>query len=177
MNRVYVKINPPIVELRRFWPSHAIYETLSGENLIERFNVYRCMEQNEPLSSHQQFHPTNNGLRKYEVLLVDIKVGTKLNGNHGIIHGGIISLLFDEAMGWARGIMTHPNDPTVIYVTANLTVNFRAPFMEGSEAVIRVYHENTVNGKVRFSAVLEAHDGGLVYAEAGGLFLPTKSKL
>jgi acyl-coenzyme A thioesterase PaaI-like protein len=111
------------------------------------------------------------------MLLVDIKIGNKLNGNHGIIHGGIISLLFDEAMGWARGIMTHPNDPTVIYVTANLNVNFRAPFIEGSEAVIRVYHESTVNSKVRFSAVLEAYDGSLVFAEAGGLFLPTKSKL
>jgi acyl-coenzyme A thioesterase PaaI-like protein len=40
-----------------------------------------------------------------ELAAVNLQIGTKLNGHGGIVHGGIIALLFDEAMGWARGLL------------------------------------------------------------------------
>ena len=35
------------------------------------------------------------------MLSVDIKVGTRLNAHVGIVHGGVISLLFDTSLGYA----------------------------------------------------------------------------
>jgi hypothetical protein len=32
---------------------------------------------------------------------LSVRVGGKLNGHGGIVHGGVLSLLFDKAMGWA----------------------------------------------------------------------------
>jgi acyl-CoA thioesterase FadM len=73
----------------------------------------------------------------------------------------------------------HTNDSSgMIIVTANLTVNFRAPFLAGSEAVIRVYHNETKGRKIYFSARLESKDGRVVFAEASSLFvLARKDKL
>ena len=122
--------------------------------------------------------------------------GGKLNGHGEIVHGGVLSLLFDEAMGWACECLrlrdeddgdddvvdrsidgptttpTPPSAPTTAAVTANLTVDFRAPLPEGSEGVIRVYHHGERDGrKIRFTATLESVDGGVTYAEASSLFV------
>ena len=48
------------------------------------------------------------------------------------------SLLFDTVLGFAYHICLH-EDKENIAVTANLKINLRAPFREGSEAVVRVY--------------------------------------
>jgi hypothetical protein len=45
-------------------------------------------------------------------------------------------------MGWARGqIVDNVESPTTVYVTANSSVNFRAPLPERSEVIIRVVQE------------------------------------
>jgi acyl-coenzyme A thioesterase PaaI-like protein len=107
-------------------------------------------------------------------------VGRKLNGHGGIVHGGILSLLFDEAMGWAYECLRHEGgeeddriDRTSLAtaVTANLTVDYRAPFPEGSDAVIRVRHYDSEGRKIYFAATLESKDGGVTYAEARSLFV------
>ena len=81
-------------------------------------------------------------------------------------------------MGWARGqIVDNVESPTTIYVTANLSVNFRAPLPERSEVIIRVFHGGREGRKIRFGAVMESYDGSVVFAEADGLFIATRSKL
>ena len=61
-------------------------------------------------------------------------------------------------------------------VTASLTVDFRAPLPEGSEAVVRVSLDRREGRKIYFSAVLESPDGGVVFAEARSLFLCIPAK-
>lgn len=80
------------------------------------------------------------------------------------------SLLFDTALGFAYHICLH-EDKENIAVTANLKINFRAPFREGSEAVVRVYLDRIEGRKIFFSSVLESKDGSVVYAEATSLFI------
>jgi hypothetical protein len=46
-------------------------------------------------------------------------------------------------------------------VTANLTIDFRTPFVEGSEGVIRVYFDERKGRKIYFTGTLESKDGGL----------------
>lgn len=81
-------------------------------------------------------------------------------------------------MGWAVECLqeqdTQSSDVTTA-VTANLTVDFRAPLLEGSEAVVRVYHDETKGRKIYFSATLESKDGSIVFAEAKSLFILVRS--
>ncbi len=39
---------------------------------------------------------------RFIVIVYVFRSGGKLNGQGGIVHGGVLSLLFDEAMGWAH---------------------------------------------------------------------------
>ena len=68
------------------------------------------------------------------------------------------------------------HDAPTIPVTANLTVDFRAPFPEGSAAVVRVRLDESAGRKMRFSAVLESHDRSVVFAEATSLFVTVPSR-
>jgi hypothetical protein len=63
-------------------------------------------------------------------------------------------------MGWAQGqIVDNVESPTTVYVTANLSVNFRAPLPERSEVIIHVFHGGREGRKIRFGAVMESYDG------------------
>lgn len=168
--RSLTKINPPIQTLRQNEPNHAIFKTLFGPDLIEQFDVYRVEEVHNNSSNN---HDNNNKLTQNEVLQVNIKLGTHLNGHPKIIHGGIIALLFDEAMGWARVVLT--NNSHNVYVTANLNIDYRSPLKQDSEVLLRVFYVEGNEAKVRFRGVLENSDG--VFAEAGGLFVRVRSKL
>jgi acyl-coenzyme A thioesterase PaaI-like protein len=167
----YKKMNPNDVDRTSLMDSHAIFGALRGKDLIERYHVYQRVNMN---TEHQlTIIPSSR-----ELAVVDLKVGKKLNGHRGITHGGIISLLFDEAMGWAYECLQqqdHIDSSGMMIVTANLTVDFRAPLLEGSEAVIRVYHNETKGRKIYFSAKLESKDGNVLFAEATSLFILARS--
>ena len=60
------------------------------------------------------------------------------------------------------------------HLTANLKVDFRAPFLEKSGAVIRVYLDKVERSKLFLSAVLQDMDGSVTYAEAASLFIKRK---
>jgi len=160
MDYYYMKMNPDDMFEASALDSHAIFGPLLGANLIERFNVYKRVN---TLQSKEQ--PERN-----EIAVVDIKLGTRLNGHGGVVHGGIISLLFDTALGFAYHICLS-GDNKNIAVTANLKIDFRAPFREGSEAVVRVNLDRMEGRKIFFSANLESKDGLVVYAEATSLFI------
>jgi len=167
----YMKMDPNDIERTSLPDSHAVFGALCGDGLIERYNVYRRVNLEE---KQQQRSPS-----KRELTVVDLKLGSRLNGHGGIVHGGIISLLFDEAMGWAYECLEEQDggkeDSSTTAVTANLTVDFRAPFVEDSEAVVRVYHDETNGRKMYFSATLESKDGSVVFAEAKSLFILVRS--
>ncbi|KAL7540534.1 hypothetical protein ACHAXR_010731 [Thalassiosira sp. AJA248-18] len=169
----YVKMDPNDLERTSLLDSHAVFGALWGEGMVERFNLYRHTRVNR--GNEQQESRSS----KRELVVVDLKLGDRLNGHGGIVHGGIISLLFDEAMGWAYECLEEQDgenySSAVTAVTANLTVDFRAPLLEGSEAVIRVYHNETQGRKIYFSAALESKDGNVVFAEAKSLFILVRS--
>lgn len=186
----YVRMNPNDVERTSLLDSHALFGALWGEGLIERYNVYRranILKPEEEENAQAQRHQHQQQQQPREMAVVDIKLGERLNGHGGIVHGGIVSLLIDEAMGWAweclrleeeqqrDGKSDDYDSSTTTAVTANLTVDFRAPFHEGSDAVIRVYHGHTIGRKIFFSARLESKDGSVVYAEANSLFVRVRS--
>ena len=200
----YLRMDPGGVVRTSLSDSHVVFGALSGEGMIERYDVYRRVMMNEDdddvtlgaVEARRRRRRRRRPGGRREVAVVAVRVGRRLNGHGGIVHGGVLSLLFDEAMGWACECLrlrdeddgdddvvdrsidgptttpTPPSAPTTAAVTANLTVDFRAPLPEGSEGVIRVYHHGERDGrKIRFTATLESVDGGVTYAEASSLFV------
>jgi len=171
----YERVHPPD---RSQTESHAIFGPLLGEGRIERYNFYRRIHADK--ESLQSNHNGDEGAEPVEVAVGDVQLGNKVNGHKGIVHGGIISLVFDDAMGWGYEalLMSDPaldSDETRI-VTANLNIDYRAPLMEDSRAVVRVYYVRSEGRKIYFRARLESHDGETLYAEATSLFVKLRKE-
>ena len=171
----YERVHPPD---RSQTESHAIFGPLLGEGRIERYNFYRRVHvDNAKLQSN---HNSVEGAEPIEVAVGDVQLGNKVNGHEGIVHGGIISLIFDDAMGWGYEalLMSDPDldaDMAKI-VTANLNIDYRAPLMEDSRAVVRVYYVRSEGRKIYFRARLESHGGEILFAEATSLFVKLRKE-
>ena len=170
----YERVHPPD---RSQTESHAIFGPLLGEGRIERYNFYRRIHAGK--ASLRSNHNADESAEPVEVAVGDVQLGNKVNGHRGIVHGGIISLIFDDAMGWGYEalLMSDPalDDGTKI-VTANLNIDYRAPLTEESRAAVRVYYVRSEGRKLYFRARLESHDGTILYAEATSLFVKLRKE-
>ncbi|MGE5587239.1 MAG: PaaI family thioesterase [Clostridia bacterium] len=88
----------------------------------------------------------------------------EFQGFSGVLHGGIVCALLDEAMAWAlilRGKLA---------VTVSMEVRFRKPVRIGAEVMVR--GEIVRGGSKRYALKSEIRDGaGDLAAEAQGTFL------
>ncbi|KAI9636278.1 HotDog domain-containing protein [Dioszegia hungarica] len=98
-----------------------------------------------------------------------LHLGRALCGHDGIIHGGIISTVFDESL--ARNALL--NLPTHIGVTANLNVNYRSPLHADQFVVVRTKLDSVNGRKVMVSGTMETLEGEKI-AEATALFVEPK---
>lgn len=98
-----------------------------------------------------------------------VHLGRALCGHDGIIHGGLISTVFDETL--ARNAML--NLPSHIGVTASLTVNYKSPCHADQFVVVRTKLDAVKGRKANVSATMETLDGEKV-AEAHALFIEPK---
>ena len=86
-------------------------------------------------------------------------------GYDGYLHGGVVTALLDETMGWAffqRGVWG---------VTARLTVTFREPVVLGDELQVSGWIVRERSRAIETKGQLERVRDGAVLAEADGLFL------
>jgi len=155
----YRRIPPP----PSFKKNHAIYENVLHKDGVSKYDVYR--------SPMELDGDGNKKEKDYEIVVADLAFGTKANGHKGVIHGGITSLLFDDAFGFAyflasKGLMGY---------TANLNINYRSPLPESSTAVMRIHLEKIERRKVLLKGRLESRDGKTVYSEATALYIIDRS--
>lgn len=111
-----------------FRASHAIHENLVKPSAVAHYSVFAA-------------HDNTGNSAERPLVQVNLKFGNKVNGHKGIVHGGVASLLFDDAFGFAYFSATAGPDAKdfLLGFTANLTVNYRAPLRENSEAVLKVW--------------------------------------
>ena len=153
--------------------NHAVFGKcglLGADGCLERFDIwYHPPRRRQPAPGGKQSQSAN-GAHVDEVVVFDVQVGRKLIGHEGLVHGGIISLLFDEAIGWGYQCFAHESqyrgrgggsrkrrhahelperdqtiqwedlDATPPAVTANLIVKFKQPLPAGQRCLLRVYH-------------------------------------
>jgi acyl-coenzyme A thioesterase PaaI-like protein len=137
--------------------SHVIFGILLHEGCIESYEVYKRVSD-------------KIGEIAPEVVLCDVRLGDKLDGHLGVVHGGILALLFDDVMGFAFDALE-----IEMAVTANLNIDFRAPVPANSRVVVRVCVSKQEGRKLYFSAQLTSLDSTVLYAEATSLYIIPKA--
>lgn len=90
-------------------------------------------------------------------------------GYESIIHGGIITALLDECIGWAISMKVQ-----ALCVTGELTVRFKRSLTVGQKVHVEGFY---VEEQMKRRRYLQGHgrivgDDGVVYAEANGKFFP-----
>lgn len=148
----YQKIDLPS---RAIEVSHIIFGQLLKEGCIERYAVYKRINK--------------IGNESPEIIVSDIHLGNNLDGHEGVVHGGILAMLFDDSMGMAFGVMGID-----MAYTANLNVDYRVPVLANSRVLIRVRLSKHEGRKLYFSAQMTSLDGSILYAESTTLYIIPK---
>jgi uncharacterized protein (TIGR00369 family) len=109
-----------------------------------------------------------------ESVTCDYTALSKHQSYKGILHGGIISALLDECMGWAVAI-----HEKMMYVTGELNVKFIRSVPLGTKIRVKgLYDESqSPDSKYRLSYGRIEDKDGTVYATAQGKFHPIPSEL
>ncbi len=112
-------------------------------------------------------HPIAPQLRMVRVdsesALGEVVIGPVFQGGPGLVHGGILALLIDHAMGC---VAAQPDRPAM---TARLTMRYRRPTPLGVQLTVSVHLDRTEGRKLLLSAAITAE--GVVTVEAEAVFL------
>ena len=143
--------------------SHAIFGNLLGEDQIESYRVFRkndiARTQNPSLQSNDD-----------NVIVALVQFGSSVDGHPGVVHGGIISLIFDDALGFgyeAIGVSKA--------VTANLSIDFRAPLPAGTAVKVSCQLDHREGRKLYWKGQMTSLDGEILFAEVSSLYIIPRS--
>ena len=118
-----------------------------------------------PNTLHRRFKVTGSGVE------VDFKADSRHAGYEGIVHGGIITALLDETIGWAVAV-----ERKKLFMTAELTVRFVRPLPINLPITVK---GRSLEHKSRYSIgegeIVDSE--GTVYAKASGKFFLMKEDL
>ncbi|KAJ1973945.1 hypothetical protein H4R35_003854 [Dimargaris xerosporica] len=99
-------------------------------------------------------------------------LGRSLCGHDGIVHGGLLATIFDEA--FARIAFSFL--PGHIGFTANLNVDYRLPVPADIMVILVIKVESVEGRKVQLSAVMKSLDGQYTFTEAKSLYISPRPK-
>jgi uncharacterized protein (TIGR00369 family) len=92
--------------------------------------------------------------------VAEFEVPERFQSWAGMVHGGVVALMLDEAVGWAAWHAGHPG------VTGRLQVSYRRPLKLGERVRIVGKVERVRRTLVYASAVVENRDDGSRIADA-----------
>lgn len=119
----------------------------SGSDKLERYDVF--------------WYP------RKQVIQARVRFGHHLSGHPGIVHGGAIASLFDDAFGVLFFSLKLGSG-----FTANLNVNYRSPIYTGRDVLYQVELEEVEGRKVKLKAsVYDAENPEHKYADSTALFV------
>ncbi len=87
-------------------------------------------------------------------------------GYLGVLHGGVLCTLLDEAMGWAPTLTSGR-----MYITAELTVRYLKPFPVDKAMLVETWAEKVTRRMAIACGEVRDEEGNL-YTTAHGKFLP-----
>jgi acyl-coenzyme A thioesterase PaaI-like protein len=150
---------------------------LTAQNGILSYNVFRLIASRSWIINYREQWLTQQKtgkeiepdlLREMPVPLVEsiVQLGTALDGHVGTVHGGILSLLIDDLLGYAFEALG------ITYaVTANLSIDFRSPVPAGSKVKLRAVLTSWEGRKLYFNVHLTDPETDRLHCEAVSLFI------
>jgi uncharacterized protein (TIGR00369 family) len=91
-------------------------------------------------------------------------------GYDGMVHGGIISTVFDEVMAWAV------TNAGIWAVTGRLSTTYRKPVEVGTPTIARAEISNVTSRTAEVTAAIRRESDNLLLAEATALFIRVSEK-
>jgi acyl-coenzyme A thioesterase PaaI-like protein len=120
---------------------------------------FGCGRQN-PIGLHLTFFEDESGR-----VWADWTPDRVHQGYEGVVHGGLITTVLDEVMGWANYVRD------LWAVTGTINVRFRKPVHVGSELRAYAWVEAVNGRKVDVRAELRRRADDLLLAEATAIFI------
>lgn len=99
------------------------------------------------------------------VAVTEFEVPPRYQSWKGVVHGGMIALMLDEAVGWAAWHQGHPG------VTGRLEVRYRQPLKVGERIRVTGRIERIRRSLVYASARIERMADGTTVAEANATLM------
>jgi len=97
--------------------------------------------------------------------VTEFEVPVRYQSWKGVVHGGMVALLLDEAAGWAAWHKGHPG------VTGKLEVRYRLPLKVGERVRLTGRVESVRRTLVYASASIERISDGAIVAEAAATLM------
>ncbi|RAK90172.1 thioesterase family protein [Aspergillus costaricaensis CBS 115574] len=162
-------------------PNHFVAGTLSGANKVTvPPYMFTSIVNRKPSSSQEGTTTTKEGKESPRARLISVfHIGPQLCGHPGYVHGGLLSVMFDEA--FARCVSD--SFKSGLGMTANLNVDFRKPALPERVYVLKAEtvkvegRKAWVEGEMRSMPAPgseEGEEGETVVAEARALFVEPK---
>jgi uncharacterized protein (TIGR00369 family) len=104
-------------------------------------------------------------LAEGDVSVADFEVPARYQSWKGVVHGGIVALLLDEAVGWAAWHHGHPG------VTGKLEVRYRQPLRIGEKVRLTGRVESVRRTLVYATATIDRLSDGATIAEASATLM------
>jgi uncharacterized protein (TIGR00369 family) len=95
-----------------------------------------------------------------DVSVTELEVPARYQSWKGVVHGGMVALMLDEAVGWAAWHKGHPG------VTGKLEVRYRLPLKVGERVRVTGRVDNVRRTLVYAAAKIERVSDGATVAEA-----------
>ena len=109
---------------------------------------------NNPDGLRMRFEPGEGGS------VTEFEVPARYQSWQGVVHGGMVALLLDEAAGWAAWHAGHPG------MTGRLEIRYRLPLKVGERIRVTGRVAEVRRTLVRTSSMIERLSDGAVVAEA-----------
>lgn len=138
--------------------------------LNDTTDYQRCFVcgQRNPFGLHLVFR------QEEQSIVADFQPREEHQGFPGVIHGGIVAAVLDEALGRTSLLGEHPEWT----MTGRLEVRYRRYVPYGPLLRVRATLENARRRMLQARGILTlAEDEGTVLAEATGIFLPLASEI
>ena len=103
-----------------------------------------------------------------EAVTAEFAPQTIHSGYTGVVHGGVLAALLDEAMSWAACVKARR-----FCLAAELKVRFLKPTPPGEALVVKAAASEPCRGLISASAEVVGRDG-ITYARADGRFAPMR---
>lgn len=101
----------------------------------------------------------------------EFEVPARYQSWRGIVHGGIVSLMLDEAVGWAAWQSGHPA------VTGKLEVRLRLPLEVGERVLVAARVDRIRRTLIYTSATIDRTRDGVRIADATATLMETPAEV